>query len=88
MIERLDKEFKAQRKEQERYEIEDLPDKFILQNGQKYLYGIHKSQTKWTYDPKLATTLSAEEVEILTPWLDLIFKTPVTMLPAPAREGP
>jgi hypothetical protein len=93
-VKRIDKEFKKDRWDRydkdarpERFDIGDgdVVDKFVLQCGKKYFYGLHSSEIKWTYEPKLALKVTDLEARALGFWLEE-FGTPVTRYPAPKGE--
>jgi hypothetical protein len=78
-VQRMDREFKKNlRTPPHRFEItvEDGPDKFILKHGKKYFYGFKGSETKWTYEPRLAQAVSEIEADALKNWME-VFGTPV-----------
>ena len=89
-IEKLDKEFKTQRNAEKdpivhRYDVDDIPDKFVLKHGKKFFYGFKRSEVKWTHEMRLALEITDIEAEALSVWLEQ-FGTPVTKFPAPKKE--
>jgi hypothetical protein len=88
-IQRMDREFRRnqrlpQERPTERFEIneKDVPDKFVLKCHKKYFYGFKGSETKWTYESRLALRLSEIEAQALMGWL-AEFGTPVNRFLAP-----
>ncbi len=67
-----------------RYDVDSVPEKFVLKNRHKYFYGIRNSATLWTYDIRLALPLTQIESDAIACWLD-DFGTPVHKLPALAQ---
>ena len=89
---RMDQEFRRnqrlpQERPVERFEIseKDIPDKFVLKESKKYFYGFKGSETKWTYESRLALRLSEIEAHALMSWLEA-FGTPVKRFLAPRGE--
>jgi hypothetical protein len=90
-IEKLDKEYKAQQKAEkepkstsQRYDVDDVPDKFVLKHGKKFFYGFKRSEVKWTHDIRLALAVAEFEAEALSTWFEH-FEIPVTKFPDPKK---
>lgn len=76
----LSAEFKASK----RFDVDDIPQKFVLKYGHKYFYGLKANEPKWTYDIKLA--LAVDRI-LADEWLRQLGKD-VTIFPAPdIKEG-
>jgi hypothetical protein len=78
-VQRMDREFKKNTQTpSHRFEImdENVSERFILKHGKKYFYGFKGSETKWTYEPRLAQAVSEVEADALKDWME-VFGTPV-----------
>ena len=64
-----------------RYDITDVPDKFVLKYKHKFFYGMKNSETIWTYDIRFALPLTEIEADAIGGWLEN-FGTPVFKFPA------
>lgn len=77
---------KQEEPEYTRFDIDEIPDKFILKCQHRYFYGMKKSQIVWTYDILLALQLTDIEAEAITGWLE-DFGYLTAYLPAPTSTN-
>lgn len=69
-----------------RYEVKDLPTRYVLMSGKKYFYDFKGHEIMWTYDINLAHTEHAFTVEGLICLLES-YDVEVTKLPAPEPKN-
>lgn len=67
---------------EKRYEVDVVPEKFVVKSGHRYFYGFKGEEAKWTYDSKLAFVFNEVGVGMALDELESL-KFEVTKYPAP-----